>query len=320
MADRLPPRVEGMSETAKTYRATSEGAERWLHRPIKCLDHGFVRLVDYMGNDTAIVQAARVSYGKGTKKITEDRGLIRYLRRHLHTTPFEMVEFKFHCKMPMFVARQWIRHRTANVNEYSARYSVLDNEFYLPQAENLAAQSMSNRQGREALLSPDEAREVLRLLKEDAAQAYEHYNYFLNDDGAGKPVDESRSMLARELARMNLPVNFYTQWYWKIDLHNLMHFLNLRMDSHALYEIRVFANAIARILADAMPISYAAFEDYQVNGMNLSGPEKEIVAKGTWPMSEQKAEKIALSLLDNNKRETAEFIEKARELGLIKAK
>jgi len=318
MADRLPPRIEGMSETGKTLRATSEGAERWLHRPIKCLDHGFVRLVDYMGNDTAIVQAARVSSGKGTKKTTEDRGLIRYLRRHQHTTPFEMVELKFHCKMPIFVARQWIRHRTANVNEYSARYSVLDREFYMPESDNLAAQSLSNRQGREAVLPPKEAQEVLRLLKEDSSTAYDHYEYFLNDDGTGNPVDSKRSMLARELARMNLPVNYYTQWYWKIDLHNLMHFLALRMDSHAQYEIRVFADAMARIVKDAMPIAYAAFEDYQLNGMHLSGPEKVIIAKNNWPMTEVRLQKIALSLLDNNKRETAEFIEKAYALGLVR--
>jgi len=273
-----------------------------------------------MGNDTAIVQAARVSYGTGTKKTTEDRGLIRYLRRHQHTTPFEMVELKFHCKMPIFVARQWIRHRTANVNEYSARYSVLDREFYMPESDNLAAQSLSNRQGREAVLPPKEAQEVLRLLKEDSSTAYDHYEYFLNDDGMGNPVDAKRSMLARELARMNLPVNYYTQWYWKIDLHNLMHFLALRMDSHAQYEIRVFADAMARIVKEAMPIAYAAFEDYQLNGMHLSGPEKVIIAKNNWPMTEAKLQKVALSMLDNNKRETAEFIDKAQQLGLIAKK
>src|SRR3989344_7894534 len=213
-----------------TLRSISQGAEKWLYRPIKCLDHGFVYLVDYMGNDEAIVEAARTSYGQGTKKVSSDEGLIRYLRRHVHTTPSEMVEFKFHCKMPIFVARQWIRHRTANVNEYSARYSILDKEFYVPEPQHLAVQSATNRQGRSDMLSPEEAATVQKLLTEEASHAYENYELLLNDDGTGKSRNEGSAMLAREIARMALSLNFYTQWYWKCDLHHLFHFLSLRAD------------------------------------------------------------------------------------------
>src|SRR5580700_7110395 len=232
------------TDMTPTRRASVPALEDILYLPLPVLDHGFVRVIDYMGDDAAVVQAARVSYGKGTKKVNEDRGLIHYLMRHRHTTPFEMCEIKYHVKLPIFVARQWIRHRTANVNEYSARYSILDNEFYLPAPEHLAVQSSTNRQGRGEALPPAEAQRVLDLLREDAARSYRDYAFMLNEDETGKPVDENRTGLARELARMNLSLNFYTQWYWKIDLYNLMHFLQLRADQHAQYEIRVYANVL----------------------------------------------------------------------------
>jgi thymidylate synthase (FAD) len=245
-----------------TLRATAEGAERHLHRVHPVLDHGFVRLVDYMGDDAAIVQAARVSYGAGTRTVSTDEGLIRYLMRHWHSTPFEMCEAKFHVKLPIFVARQWIRHRTANVNEYSARYSILDREFYIPAPEALAAQSTVNNQGRGATLAGEEAARVLAILKEDAMRAYDHYEAMLSQDG--------QQGLARELARMNLPMNIYTQWYWKCDLHNLFHFLRLRSDAHAQHEIRVYARAIGAIVADWVPLAWAAFRDYRLGAVTLS--------------------------------------------------
>lgn len=294
----------GKNVPPQTFRPISPGAERWLGRPIKCLDSGFVYLVDYAGNDESIAQAARVSYGSGTSKASTNRGLIRYLRRHIHTTPFEMVEFKFHCKMPIFVARQWIRHRTANVNEYSGRYSVMSDEFYLPDSAILAKQAQGNKQGRDDVLAPEQGRRVLDLLKEDYQRSLEHYQEFLEMD------------LARELARIGLSIANYTQWYWKIDLHNLMHFLSLRMDEHAQYEIRVFANAMARIVQDAVPICYQAFEDYQLNAMRLSSLEVQIVNEHSWPMSREEAERIALELF-NNKRETQEFLEKLAELKFL---
>ena len=246
-----------------TLRAVSEGMEAHLYRAIPVLDHGFVRVIDYMGDDGAIVQAARVSYGAGTKHVQNDEGLIRYLMRHWHSTPFEMCEVKLHVKLPVFVARQWIRHRTANVNEYSARYSILDREFYIPEPSQLAAQSSVNNQGRGEVLSGDESARVLALLKSDANMAYDHYEAMLSQDG--------QQGLARELARMNLPANIYTQWYWKVDLHNLFHFLRLRADPHAQYEIRVYAEAIAKVTADWVPLAYAAFQDYRLGGVNLSG-------------------------------------------------
>ena len=212
----------------QTRRATVPALEEILYDALPVLDHGFVRVVDYMGDDSAVVQAARVSYGRGTKKVSEDAGLINYLLRHRHTTPFEMCEIKYHVKLPVFVARQWIRHRTANVNEYSARYSILDREFYIPAADQLAAQSVSNRQGRGDILQGQEAADVLQMLKEDAATAYDHYEEMLNVREDGSVIDPGRQGLARELARMNLPLNVYTQWYWKTDLHNLLHFLSLR--------------------------------------------------------------------------------------------
>lgn len=253
-----------------TGRATVEALEEILYEPIKVLDHGFVRVVDYMGDDGAVVQAARVSYGKGTKKVSQDQGLINYLMRHRHTTPFEMCDIKLHIKLPIFVARQWIRHRTASVNEYSARYSILDKEFYIPEPQHLAAQSEVNNQGRGNVLVGAEAEHVLTLLKQDSVQAYNHYQDMLNLDENGQILDENRSGLARELARMELPVNYYTQWYWKINLHNLMHFLSLRADSHAQYEIRVYAEAMLDIMRRWVPLTYHAFTEYRQQGAHLS--------------------------------------------------
>ncbi len=254
-----------------TLRVVSEGAEKHLYKAHEVLDHGFIRLIDYMGDDGAICQAARVSYGKGTKSVQNDEGLIRYLMRHWHSTPFEMCEVKFHVKLPVFVARQWIRHRTANVNEYSARYSILDREFYIPERSALAAQSTINNQGRGAPLSDAEAARVLEILKADAARCYDHYEEMISQEG--------KQGLARELARMNLPMNIYTQWYWKVDLHNLFHFLRLRADSHAQYEIRVYAEAIARVVADWVPAAWKAFEDYRMGGVTLSAQALDCIRR-----------------------------------------
>ncbi len=249
--------------TQPTYRATAPGMEAHLHVPHPVLDHGFVRVVDYMGDDAAIVQAARVSYGAGTKATRDDAGLIRYLMRHWHSTPFEMCEIKLHVKLPVFVARQWIRHRTANVNEYSARYSILDREFYIPAPEHLAAQSATQGQGRGDALGPDEAARVLAFLRADSVTAYDHYEAMLSQEG--------QQGLARELARMNLPANVYTQWYWKTDLHNLFHFLRLRADPHAQYEIRAYAEALCDVVRDWVPAAWGAFEDYRLNAVQFSG-------------------------------------------------
>ncbi len=254
-----------------TLRAVAPGMEAHLYKAHEVLDHGFIRVIDYMGDDAAICQAARVSYGKGTKSVQNDEGLIRYLMRHWHSTPFEMCEIKLHVKLPVFVARQWIRHRTANVNEYSARYSILDREFYIPEPSQLAAQSVINNQGRGEALTGDEAARVLEILKGDAARTYDHYAEMISDEG--------KQGLARELARMNLPANIYTQWYWKVDLHNLFHFLRLRADSHAQYEIRVYADAICKVVADWVPAAYGAFEDYRLGGANLSGKALECVRR-----------------------------------------
>ena len=254
---------DARSEPRQTLRATAPGMEAHLYTAHPVLDHGLVRVIDYMGDDAAITQAARVSYGRGTKAVSNDEGLIRYLMRHWHSTPFEMCEVKFHVKLPVFVARQWIRHRTANVNEYSARYSILDREFYIPAPDQLAAQSTVNNQGRGAVLEGEEAARVLDLLREDAMRSYDHYESMLSQDG--------QQGLARELARMNLPANIYTQWYWKIDLHNLFHFLRLRADAHAQYEIRVYAETICDIVKDWVPLAYGAFEDYRLGAVQLSG-------------------------------------------------
>jgi thymidylate synthase (FAD) len=239
-----------------------------LGEEIKCLDKGFVRLIDVMGDDDAIVQAARVSYGKGTKTRSMDRELIRYLMRHRHTSPFEMVELKFHVKLPIFVARQWIRHRTANVNEYSGRYSEMRDEFYVPEIEQVRPQSSSNRQGRSDEALPEEkASEIARKMAAMQKFLFEEYQAMLEGD------------LTRELARINLPLSTYTEWYWKIDLHNLLHFLKLRTDWHAQYEIRVYADTIAEMVSKIVPITWEAFEDYVLYGISFSRNELGIISE-----------------------------------------
>jgi len=267
------------AEPTPTRRPTVPEMESQLYTIFPILDHGFVRVIDYMGDDSAICQAARVSYGKGTKSVNNDRGLIRYLMRHRHTTPFEMCEIKLHVKLPIFIARQWIRHRTANVNEYSARYSILDREFYLPNPQDIAVQSSTNRQGRGDVLTAEQSAHVLDLLRRDSMQAYETYEHLLNDEGDGTPVDPSLPQVARELARMNLGLNYYTQWYWKVDLHNLLHFLSLRADSHAQYEIRVYAEKIAELVAAWVPMAWGAFSDYRMGAAMFSGTEITLIQR-----------------------------------------
>ena len=257
-------------QARETLRPCAPALEAMLFTALPVLDHGFVRVIDYMGDDAAIVQAARVSYGRGTRKTSEDANLIRYLMRHWHSTPFEMCEIKYHVKLPIFVARQWIRHRTANVNEISARYSILDREFYLPAPEHLAAQSASNRQGRGGTLDAAAAARVLGLLRQDAEQTYDHYEEMLNDESLG---------LARELARMNLTLNTYTQWYWKTDLHNLFGFLRLRADAHAQYEIRVYAEAMLRTVEAWVPQAFAAFRDYRLGAVTFSAGMLDVLKR-----------------------------------------
>lgn len=264
------------AEPKQTLRTVSEGMEAHLYKAIPVLDHGFVRVIDYMGDDAAICQAARVSYGRGTKSVQNDEGLIRYLMRHWHSTPFEMCEIKLHVKLPVFVARQWIRHRTANVNEYSARYSILDREFYIPEPSHVNAQSVVNNQGRGGVLEGAEAARVLEILKSDSNRAYDNYEAMIAETG---PDGEPQDGLARELARMNLPSNIYTQWYWKVDLHNLFHFLRLRADAHAQYEIRVYADAICNVVADWVPAAYRAFEDYRLGGATMSNTALECIRR-----------------------------------------
>ena len=270
---------ELQSQEFKTKRVTAPELEKVLFEAIPILDHGFIRVIDYMGDDTSIVQAARVSYGKGTKKVSTDSGLIKYLMRHWHSTPFEMCEIKYHVKLPIFIARQWIRHRTANVNEYSARYSILDKEFYLPSPEHLAAQSKNNRQGRGNIIEGEQANKVLNLLKKDAEQTYDNYEMMLNERYDGSVIDEKKTGLARELARMNLTLNTYTQWYWKTDLLNLMNFLRLRVDPHAQYEIRAYADVMLDNLKKWVPITYEAFIDYRVGGTEVSAKGKIVIQK-----------------------------------------
>jgi len=264
------------------------------------LDRGFIRLVDYMGSDAAIVQAARVSYGKGTKKVSEDRGLIRYLMRNRHTSPFEMVEFKFHVKLPIFVARQWIRHRTANVNEYSGRYSVMKEEFYVPADEDIRFQSTVNKQGRSDDEVPDDLkRKLVDTLNASQQQAYGQYSEFVE---AG---------LAREIARINLPLSLYTEWYWKIDLHNLFHFLRLRLDKHAQKEIRDYAEIMAMMVRTVCPMAYEAFEDYSLKSAFFSGPELAVLKDA---IAAIKLDADALVKAGLSKREAGELIAKLQRL------
>jgi len=259
------------AQAAPTRRAVVPALEEVLYQPLPVLDRGFVRVIDYMGDDAAIVQAARVSYGRGTKKVSDDRGLINYLMRMRHTSPFEMCELKLHVKLPIFVARQWIRHRTANVNEYSARYSVLEDEFYVPAPEHVASQASSNRQGRDRVLDPTPAATVQDTVRINAERAYADYLALLNQDQNGEAIDPERAGLARELARIVLPLNTYTEWYWKSDLHNLLHFIALRADPHAQYEIRAYALVLLDVVRRWTPLTCAAFEDYRLHAAELSG-------------------------------------------------
>ena len=267
------------TQTRLTRRATSPAIEDILCEPFPVLDHGFLRVIDYMGDDAAIVQAARVSYGRGTRQAMDDAGLINYLMRRGHSSPFEMCEMKFHVKLPIFVARQWIRHRTASVNEYSARYSVLDREFYLPSPDQIAVQSTSNKQGRGDTLSADQAARVLDILRRDAETAYDHYEELLNRRDDGTPIHPERDSVARELARINLPLSSYTNWYWKVDLRNLLHFLGLRADSHAQYEIRVYADIMLDLVKRWVPHTHAAFMEHQFGAIHLSATAATVIAR-----------------------------------------
>ena len=295
--------VEQQAQKNITKRVTSPELEKILYEAIPVLDHGFVRVVDYMGDDSSIVQSARVSYGKGTKQVSTDSGLIKYLMRHRHSTPFEMCEIKYHVKLPIFIARQWIRHRTANVNEYSARYSILDKEFYIPSKEHLAAQSTSNRQGRGDLINGKQADTILDMLKKEAEQTYDNYELMLKERFDGSTIDENNKGLARELARMNLTLNTYTQWYWKTDLLNLLNFLSLRADSHAQYEIRAYADVMIESLKKWVPITYDAFMDYRIGGMELSSKGKMVIQKML------KGETCDFETSDLSKREWNELME-----------
>ena len=303
------------AETNPTRRLTTPEADAMIGVKFPCLDRGFVYLVDYMGGDASIVQAARVSYGIGTKTVNEDRGLIRYLMRHQHTTPFEMVEFKFHLKLPIFVARQMIRHRTANVNEYSGRYSVMPDEFYVPPVEQVTRQSASNRQGGGEPVTPAEAAEVIGRIDGEQRTVRNGYERMLELN------------IRRELARVNLGVAQYTEWYWKNDLHNLFRFLMLRLDDHAQYEIRVYAQAMAEIVKAVAPVAWEAFEDYVLKAQKFSGLEMEALErllssehKG-WP----EADEIVAALPEvwrqtaadgglKRNRERDEFLEKLRAI------
>lgn len=288
--------LEQRKEASQTLRPTVKEMEDILYLPFEVLDHGFIRVIDYMGDDGAIVQAARVSYGKGTKKVNQDAGLINYLIKHWHTTPFEMCEIKLHVKLPIFIARQWIRHRTANVNEYSARYSVMDKEFYIPALSQLAPQSKKNHQGRsDEVLSQKEAQKVLDILTNDALTCYKHYEELMENE------DENKKGIARELARMNLTLNTYTQFYWKIDLHNFMHFVFLRADKHAQYEIRVYAEIMQQIMQKWVPLTYKAFLDYRQNATSFSGKEMNLVKKLI------AGEKISFENSNLSQREWEEF-------------
>lgn len=321
--------IDNLRESGEyTRRAVVPELEKILYEPIPLLDHGFIRVIDYMGDDSSIVQAARVSYGKGTKKISNDKGLIRYLMRHSHSTPFEMCEIKFHIKLPLFIARQWIRHRTANVNEYSARYSILDNEFYIPGREfldeknqgespdlftqnpetagnvhQLAPQSVNNKQGRDGVLTEEEATEYVKMINETSKGSYETYEKLLNETPDGEKVDPNKQGVARELSRMVLSANIYTQWYWKIDLHNLLHFLRLRADSHAQYEIRVYAQAMLDIVKKWVPVTYDAFCDYKQDSIHLSAKGHDIIKR------KLAGEAVTQEDSGLSKREWAELVE-----------
>jgi len=293
------------SKPKKTLRITSPSLERILYKQFKVLDSGFIRVMDYMGDDTAIIQSARVSYGEGTKKVSNDKGLIRYLMKNWHTTPFEMCEIKLHIKLPIFIARQWIRHRTANVNEYSARYSILDKEFYIPKPQHMSSQSTTNKQGRGSNLSKKDTERFLKILKDDAERNYKHYEDMLNENQSGEIKNDDKTGLSRELARINLTLNTYTQWYWKIDLHNLLHFLYLRDDPHAQYEIQAYAEIILnKIVKRWVPYTYDAFKEFQLESYNLSKTAIEIIKKRL------QGKKISYEKSGLSRREWIELINK----------
>jgi len=293
------------SKPKKTLRITSSSLERILYKQFKVLDSGFIRVMDYMGDDTAIIQSARVSYGEGTKKVSNDKGLIRYLMKNWHTTPFEMCEIKLHIKLPIFIARQWIRHRTANVNEYSARYSILDKEFYIPKPQHMSSQSTTNKQGRGGNLSKKDTERFLKILKDDAERNYKHYEDMLNENQSGEIKNDDKTGLSRELARINLTLNTYTQWYWKIDLHNLLHFLYLRDDPHAQYEIQAYAEIILnKIVKRWVPYTYDAFKEFQLESYNLSRTAIEIIKKRL------QGKKISYEKSGLSRREWIELINK----------
>ena len=282
------------NSSQETLREISPGIEKNLYTLFPILDHGFIRIVDYMGNDSSVVQAARVSYGKGTKKARSDAGLIRYLMRHKHTTPFEMCEIKLHVKLPIFVARQWIRHRTASVNEYSARYSKLEDEFYIPEIEHLSSQSGTNRQGRGETLPKEEGLRAQEILRQDSDTTYRNYEKMLSQ--------KNQEGLSRELARINLPTNVYTQWYWKVNLLNLLKFIHLRIDPHAQYEIRVYAQKLAEIVEEWVPITYKAFFDYWLQGISLSQQQVALIKR------KMRGEDITFAESGLSKREWVELI------------
>ena len=293
------------SKPKKTLRITSSSLESILYKQFKVLDSGFIRVMDYMGDDTAIIQSARVSYGEGTKKVSNDKGLIRYLMKNWHTTPFEMCEIKLHIKLPIFIARQWIRHRTANVNEYSARYSILDKEFYIPKPQHMSSQSTTNKQGRGSNLSKKDTERFLKILKDDAERNYKHYEDMLNENQSGEIKNDDKTGLSRELARINLTLNTYTQWYWKIDLHNLLHFLYLRDDPHAQYEIQAYAEIILnKIVKRWVPYTYDAFKEFQLESYNLSKTAIEIIKKRL------QGKKISYEKSGLSRREWIELINK----------
>ena len=284
-----------------TKRVIAPKLEKVLYKSFKALDHGFVRVIDYMGNDSSIVQAARVSYGKGTKQLNQDKSLINYLLSHRHSTPFEMNEIKFHVKLPIFVARQWIRHRTANVNEYSARYSILDNEFYIPNSKELKPQSKTNNQGRSGDLNENEKKMYMRVLRENSKDSFQKYNFLLNqNDDEAKP-DLDRQGLTRELSRIVLPLNSYTQWYWKIDLHNFMHFLALRFDEHAQYEIRVYAEIMMNLMKKWVPLTYEAFLKNRLDSLVLSSEAIKFI-KNKFHGKSNKETKISKREVDELKK------------------
>ncbi len=320
----LPERIFA-EESSQTQRPANPGAEKWLHRPIKSLNHGFIYLLDCQGNDAEIAQAARVSYGKGTKKVSGDHGLVRYLFRHRHLGPFEMCELKFHCRMPIFVARQWVRHRTANLNEESLRYSVASSDMYVPEIDQICEQSSNNKQGRGGKFSLDHAKEIQETIRKNNTAQYEEYVRLANakqdpaDPQNWVPIDPARPMLSRELARGILPVNIYTQWYWKTDLRNLFNFLSLRLDSHAQYEIRVYAEAMARIVKDLFPTAYGAFEDYQLHSLTLSRLEIKLMNEYPKILKLAGADlKTEISKVIKNSREADEFVTKLERLGFTK--